>query len=139
MVKQRKQLSDDDHWMNKQWRPAMAWLYLYICAADFIVFPILWSIIQAHDHGSVSAQWQPLTLQGGGLVHLAFGTILGISAYGRTQEKIAGVASAASIINSPASATYVTPAPIDVVIPSIPVDINDKGQKIVPQSTQPEL
>jgi hypothetical protein len=37
--------------------------------------------------------WQPLTLQGGGLVHIAFGAILGISAYTRGQEKIAQVKS----------------------------------------------
>jgi hypothetical protein len=36
------------------------------------------------------AQWQPLTLQGAGLFHIAMGAVLGIAAMGRTQEKIAG-------------------------------------------------
>ena len=33
-------------------------------------------------------QWNPLTLQGAGFFHIAMGAVLGISAYGRTQEKI---------------------------------------------------
>jgi len=78
-------------WMNSKWRSSMAWLYMAVCAFDFIVFPILWSIIQAYAHGSVQTQWQPLTLQGAGLFHIAMGTVIGISAYGRTQEKINGV------------------------------------------------
>jgi hypothetical protein len=36
------------------------------------------------------AQWQPLTLQGAGLFHIAMGAVLGLAAMGRTQEKIAG-------------------------------------------------
>ena len=35
-------------------------------------------------------QWVPITLQGGGLFHVAMGAVLGVSAYGRTQEKVAG-------------------------------------------------
>jgi hypothetical protein len=34
--------------------------------------------------------WTPLTLQGGGLYHIAMGAIIGVSAYGRTQEKLNG-------------------------------------------------
>jgi hypothetical protein len=35
-------------------------------------------------------QWQPLTLQGAGLFHMAMGAVLGLSAWGRTQEKLGG-------------------------------------------------
>ena len=80
-----------EHWVQSKWRPMMAWLYLAVCAMDFIGFPILWSILQAYAHGQVTSQWQPLTLQGAGLFHLAMGAIIGVSAYGRTREKIAGV------------------------------------------------
>lgn len=79
----------DEHWVNKHWRPAMGWLYMTTCAFDFILFPIAWSILQAISHGQVTSQWQPLTLQGAGLYHMAMGTILGVAAYGRTKEKIA--------------------------------------------------
>jgi hypothetical protein len=79
-----------EDWMAKRWRPAMGWLYMAVCACDFMLFPVLWSIHQAINHGQISSQWQPLTLQGAGLFHLAMGAVLGIAAYGRTQEKIAG-------------------------------------------------
>ena len=87
-------LSDSDKkkedFMNAKWRPAMSWLYMAICAFDFILFPILWSLIQSIGDGKVESQWMPITLQGAGLLHLSFGAILGIAAYGRTQEKLAG-------------------------------------------------
>lgn len=82
----------DEDWMQKKWRPAMGWMYMAVCACDFMLFPILWSLHQAINHGQVSSQWQPLTLQGAGLFHLAMGAVLGIAAYGRTQEKLAGTA-----------------------------------------------
>lgn len=77
-------------WMVKTWRPMMGWMYMTVCIFDFIVFPILWSIVQALDpEGSVTSAWQPLTLQGAGLFHMAMGAVLGIAAFGRTQEKLA--------------------------------------------------
>ena len=79
-----------EHWLNDKWRPMMGWMYMAICTFDFMVAPILWSLLQAKDHGVVNSQWQPLTLQGAGLFHLAMGAVLGISAYGRTQEKLNG-------------------------------------------------
>lgn len=74
--------------MNRKWRPYMAATYMVICSFDFVLAPILWSILQLYAKGSISSQWTPLTLQGSGLLHLSFGAILGVSAYGRTQEKI---------------------------------------------------
>ena len=77
-----------EDWMNRKWRPAMGWTYMFICILDFAVFPILWSIIQATNSGTVLTQWDPITLKGAGLFHMAMGAILGIAAYGRTQEKM---------------------------------------------------
>ena len=79
-------------WINKKWRPVMGWMYMMVCVCDFTLFPILWSVLQAVSHGSVTTQWQPLTLQGAGLFHVAMGAVLGIAAYGRTKEKVAGAA-----------------------------------------------
>jgi hypothetical protein len=79
-----------EDWMNTKWRPAMGWSYMLTCIADFVVFPILWSLLQALDKGSVTIQWQPITLQGAGLYHIAMGAVLGVAAYGRTQEKLGG-------------------------------------------------
>jgi hypothetical protein len=75
-------------WINTKWRPAMGWLYMATCFFDFVVFPILWSILQTLQGGQVTSQWQPLTLQGAGLYHIAMGAVLGIAAYGRTKEKL---------------------------------------------------
>lgn len=77
-----------EDWMNSKWRPMMGWMYMLVCLFDFMVAPILWSIMQAYFHGGVTTQWQPLTLQGAGFFHICMGAVLGISAYGRTQEKI---------------------------------------------------
>jgi len=74
---------------NSKWRPAMGWLYLSVCAFDFIIFPVLWNMAQATFLNQVVfTQWNPLTLQGAGFFHIAMGAVLGVTAYGRTQEKI---------------------------------------------------
>jgi len=83
---------DATDWINKKWRPVMGWVYMLTCTADFVIFPILWSLLQALSKGSVTSQWQPLTLQGAGLYHIAMGAVLGIAAYGRTKEKVEGKA-----------------------------------------------
>ena len=83
---------DAQDWINKKWRPVMGWVYMGTCTCDFVIFPILWSLLQALSKGSVTSQWQPLTLQGAGLYHIAMGAVLGIAAYGRTKEKVEGKA-----------------------------------------------
>jgi len=92
----------DEDWMQKKWRPAMGWMYMLICTLDMGVFPILWAVVQTLNHQPL-VQWNPLTLQGAGLFHIAMGAVLGISAFGRTQEKLAGTAA-----NPTATATTVT-------------------------------
>ncbi len=85
LVKHSKESED---WINKKWRPVMGWVYMATCTADFVLFPILWSLLQAVQGGQVSSQWIPITLQGAGLYHIAMGAVLGIAAYGRTKEKL---------------------------------------------------
>ena len=79
-----------EDWMNAKWRPMMGWMYMVVCICDFVLFPILWSLVQAVHGGQVSSQWQPITLQGAGLFHIAMGAVLGLAAWGRTQEKMSG-------------------------------------------------
>jgi hypothetical protein len=79
----------------------MGWMYMAVCVFDFIIFPILWSILQAVTNGSVTTPWQPLSLQGAGLFHIAMGAVLGIAAYGRTKEKIEGVSNFDTSIGTP--------------------------------------
>jgi len=90
-----KKLSDSEKkkedWMNSKWRPAMGWIYMVTCSCDFILFPVLWSVLQTMVGANVT-QWNPITLQGAGLYHLAMGAVLGVAAWSRGQEKMAGVA-----------------------------------------------
>ena len=67
----------------------MGWMYMLVCTADFILFPVMWSLLQTFAKVPIT-QWMPLTLQGAGLFHIAMGAVLGIAAFGRTQEKLGG-------------------------------------------------
>ena len=98
-----------EDWMNSKWRPAMGWMYMAVCVMDFVIFPILWSLLQSISHGQVTSQWQPLTLQGAGLFHIAMGGVLGLAAYGRTQEKMAGANNGGIQFPAGAGTTYVPP------------------------------
>ena len=87
-VKSASEQKKED-WMNSKWRPMMGWMYMLVCTMDMVVFPILWSLLQTMTHSPIT-QWNPLTLQGAGLFHIAMGAVLGIAAFGRTQEKLGG-------------------------------------------------
>ena len=91
MTEEVKSESDKkkEDWMNSKWRPMMGWMYMVVCMMDMVVFPILWSLLQTLTHSPIT-QWNPLTLQGAGLFHIAMGAVLGIAAFGRTQEKLNG-------------------------------------------------
>jgi hypothetical protein len=92
------------------WRPLAAFVYLGICVLDFGVMPVIYEMINqsitnqqlvdlALKFKDAAAQiealhtlrqarvWVPLTLQGNGMFHIAFGAILGVAAYTRGQEK----------------------------------------------------
>ena len=100
----------DPKWMQNLWRPMMGWMYMFICLLDMAVFPILWSLLQAMQHQPIT-QWNPLTLQGAGLFHIAMGAVLGIAAFGRTQEKLNGANNGGAVA---------TPVPSVTSAPSIP-------------------
>jgi hypothetical protein len=104
-----------EDWMNSKWRPMMGWMYMAVCSADFMLFPVLWSVVQVIGGGEVKTQWQPITLQGAGLFHIAMGAVLGIAAFGRTQEKITGTSIATSTATP---VTSITSSRVGKVIPS---------------------
>jgi hypothetical protein len=167
MADEVKTEKKDEDWMQKKWRPAMGWMYMGICTLDMGIFPILWSVLQTVTHAPLT-QWQPLTLQGAGLFHVAMGAVLGIAAFGRTQEKLAGAAQnpapaptsfapppstggfgspAPSGFGAPSQTTVTqtfTPAPSTSFSPpaswgSTPVATTASGKKIVPDEPQPVL
>jgi hypothetical protein len=101
--------SEEPLW-KELWRPLAAYIYLAICLLDFGLMPIIYEMINhsitnasvvelALKFTDASAQiealhtlrqaqvWVPLTLQGNGMFHVAFGAILGVSAWTRGQEK----------------------------------------------------
>ena len=102
--------SKKEDWMNSKWRPMMGWMYMLICTMDMVIFPILWSLLQAMTHTAIT-QWNPLTLQGAGLFHIAMGAVLGIAAFGRTQEKMAGANNGGAAGTTPASSGFGSSTP----------------------------
>ena len=124
-----------EDWMNAKWRPMMGWMYMLVCTCDFVVFPILWSLIQSMTHGNVATQWNPVTLQGAGLFHMAMGAVIGVAAFGRTQEKLAGVnaggatpAPAFPAAPAPAPAFPAAPAPSPFPAAPAPVFVSSSGK-----------
>ena len=111
----------EEDWMQKKWRPAMGWMYMVVCFCDMVIFPVAWALLQTLLKQPVT-QWNPLTLQGAGLFHLAMGAVLGIAAWGRTQEKVAGAASNTTPVpyTPPAMGTSTSslPAPDPMPTPS---------------------
>lgn len=75
--------------IKSQWRPMIAFTYMFIVLFDFIIAPILWNMLQAGWLEIIISQWEPLTLKGGGMFHVSIGAILGVAAFTRGKEKIA--------------------------------------------------
>lgn len=91
MAKQPKK----NDWMTTKWRPMMAIMYMSVCIFDFILFPIMFTAVQFWEMEAANdafRQWAPITLGGGGLFHVAMGAVLGVTAWSRGKEKLAGVA-----------------------------------------------
>ena len=141
-----------EDWMNNKWRPMMGWMYMAVCMADFVLFPVLWGILQTMGGGRVETQWMPITLQGAGLFHMAMGAILGIAAFGRTQEKIAGAnnggaATAAPSFSAPAPVAAPAPKPVPSFSAPTPAaspfaaapTISSTGKPMPIQPNEPEL
>lgn len=122
-------------WLAENWRTLAFLIYGAICLFDFIIMP---GIFQAFNHAidpekavqlalqfhdtqtqisvihafGEKIYWSPLTLQGGGTFHIAFGSLLTAAGWTRGQEKIAA-------INQGVNGAHVAPAPAPVV-PQVP-------------------
>jgi len=110
VVSESEQKKED--WMNSKWRPMMGWMYMVVCTMDMVIFPILWSLLQTFTHSPIT-QWTPLTLQGAGLFHIAMGAVLGLAAWGRTQEKLGGANNGGmQPVAQSVTTTYGSPQPV---------------------------
>lgn len=85
----RLPLPEQEHWFKTYWRPAAAWLYLFINLFDFVIAPVM-TIVGPKVFGGTYTPWQPLTTGSGSMFHLSFGAIIGVTAWGRTKEKVNG-------------------------------------------------
>ena len=104
VVVEKAEKKPDEDWMTKKWRPMMAMMYMTCCLFDFALFPIMFTVVQFWEVQAANdafRQWVPITLQGGGLFHVAMGAVLGVSAYGRTQEKVAGASNISTSVPTP--------------------------------------
>ncbi len=98
----------EDKWYQKWWRPCVAFVYLGILILDFAVMPIIYELdrpdpaaavtlalqfenpgaqVQALQTLQAQRNWQPITILGGGLFHVAMGAILAGAAITRGMEK----------------------------------------------------
>lgn len=88
----------DNRWYQNTWLPCAAFIYLAICLFDFIIMPVYTAahngrienrvvqILEGKDAATfadsiikanqATRQWNPLTLLGGGMFHLALGSLL---------------------------------------------------------------
>lgn len=120
---------EKEDWMQKKWRPMMAVMYMMVCVFDFILFPIMftgvqfWEVEAAND---AFRQWNPITLGGGGLFHVAMGAVLGVSAWSRGQEKIAGVAANNNATPTPALPQALPSATVPVPVAAVPMQTQER-------------
>lgn len=105
----KHRLDFGESWITKNWRPLAAIIYLMICLTDFIFMPVYYEwannrytpdnlvelSLKYTGPGQIESLkilrneriWQPITLSQNGLFHIAFGAILGVSAWARGSDK----------------------------------------------------
>lgn len=79
----------------------MGWLYGVLCLFDFILAPIM-MVMFAKITGTPLVMWKPLTLEGSGLVHLSFMSIVTATVWTRGKEKLAAIETGATSMTSAA-------------------------------------
>ena len=102
-----------EQWYSKSWRPAAAFVYMAICLFDFALAPMYFAYLNHNSQITALAEmalkfdpsmqlkvlsqlqdmlaWQPITLKAHGFFHASMATLLGVSAYARSKEKIAKI------------------------------------------------
>lgn len=85
-------------WFMSKWRPSIAWSYLFVCLFDFVALPVIYASM--YENADKLLEWTPYTLKGGGLYHMAMLTIVGVTSWGRTQEKISMMKQSLDTTNS---------------------------------------
>ena len=87
VAKRAKQYKSVDDYLKDLWRPLIAWVYAIIVLFDFMIAPIMLGVYCAAFRQPY-IEWHSLTIQGGGMFHIAMGAVIGVSSYSHSQEKI---------------------------------------------------
>ena len=75
--------------IRKYWRDWAGIVYLFICLVDFFIAPLMWNIgmtMMDKEVQLATSRWAPLTLEGGAMLHLSFGAILGATSWNKHKE-----------------------------------------------------
>ena len=75
--------------IHEHWRDWAAIVYLFLCVVDFFIAPLMWNIgmtMMSDEVKMNTSRWVPLTLQGGAMLHLSFGAILGATSWNKHKE-----------------------------------------------------
>jgi hypothetical protein len=111
---------EGESWIARNWRPLCGIVYLLICLSDFLVLPWYHTILHGRytpekvfeiarqvEGGAQQIEamrvlraqeaYEPVTLGGSGLFHIAFGAILGVAAWTRGSERIERVKGDAAV------------------------------------------
>ena len=75
--------------IHEHWRDWAAVVYLFLCVVDFFIAPLMWNIgmtMMSDEVKMNTSRWVPLTLQGGAMLHLSFGAILGATSWNKHKE-----------------------------------------------------
>lgn len=83
----KKIIKKNESWLKNYWRPLMSWQYLIVCLYDFLAAPIIYNHISLKNPEHI-VQWNPITLQAGGLYHISMAAIIGVYTWSRGVEKI---------------------------------------------------
>lgn len=75
---------EDKSWLRK-WREICAFVFIAVVCFDFIIAPSVHPWVCFYLHFPYQP-WIPMTLGAGGTFFISFGAILGIAAFGRSQE-----------------------------------------------------
>jgi len=75
--------------INRHWRDWAGVVYLFICLVDFFIAPLMWNIGMAMESEEIklnTSRGVPLTWEAGAMCHIAFGSILGATAWRKKDE-----------------------------------------------------
>jgi hypothetical protein len=87
MARRKAKPEDFEGWFQSTWRPAMAWQYLIVCLFDFLLAPVM-NALYSEWADRAFVPWDPLTIRGGGLYHIAMAAVVGVTAWTRGSENM---------------------------------------------------